>query len=92
MTSSNTTILDTGTTLNYIPTDAAVAYNAAFVPPAVNSDYWGGYVVVCKAKVPPFSVTIGGKAFNIDGRDQLLPLGVDDDNGNELCFSGTQVS
>ncbi|KAF8322526.1 acid protease [Clavulina sp. PMI_390] len=88
-TASNVTILDTGTTLNYIPTDSAAAYNAAFKPPAKYSDDWGGYVVECDAKVPAFDVVIGGKSFSIDAKDQLLPLGVYE-HGKELCYSGTQ--
>lgn len=87
---SRSTILDSGTTLNYIPTDAAAAYNAAFSPPAVNSDEFGGYVVECDAKVPEFKVTIGGKQFSIDGRDQLLDLATKNKKGKELCYSGTQ--
>lgn len=73
-----------------MPHAVAAKYNAAFVPPATNSDRYGGYVVVCGAKVPDFEVMIGGETFIIDARDQLLPLGVKNDRGQELCFSGTQ--
>ena len=89
-TESKTTILDTGTTLNYIPTDAAAAYAAAFVPKAVNSDYWGGYIVECDAKVPEFEVVVGGVTFSVAAADQLLPLGETNKKGKEICFLGTQ--
>jgi hypothetical protein len=73
-----------------VPSAVAAKFNAAFVPPATNSDEYGGYVVVCSAKVPDFKVTIGGKTFIIDARDQLLPFGAKNGKGQELCYSGTQ--
>lgn len=81
-------ILDTGTTLNYVPTDVIELYANKFVPPAVFDDDVGAYVVNCRARVPPFTVTIGGKTFTIDGRDQILPIGTDD-SGKEVCILGT---
>lgn len=36
-------------------------------------------------------VTIGGEHFTIDGRDQLVPSGVNNADGDELCITGTQV-
>jgi hypothetical protein len=89
-TASNNTILDSGTTFNYFPSAIAKEYNAKFEPAAINDDKYGAYVVVCSAKAPGFQVTIGGKSFDIDPRDQLAPLGVKNDQGEDLCFSGTQ--
>jgi len=88
-TAQNNTILDTGTTLNFVPTDVAAAYNAAFKPPAVNDPDVGGFIVPCNATVPEFLVRIGGKTFSVDGRDQLLPIGTDA-NGVLTCITGTQ--
>ncbi|KAJ7204554.1 aspartic peptidase domain-containing protein [Mycena haematopus] len=88
-TANNNTILDTGTTLNYVPTAVAAAYNAQFHPKAVLDPDFDLYVVACNATVPSFDVTIGGKTFTIDGRDQILPAGTDD-NGNIICITGTQ--
>lgn len=82
-------ILDTGTTLNYVPTSVAKKYNAKFVPPAKFVKDEDTYYVDCNATVPAFSVTIGGTEFAIDGKDQILPAGTDDD-GNVVCISGTQ--
>lgn len=91
-TSSNNTILDSGTTINLIPSDAMAAYAAAFVPPAyVDNDIGGYYVVPCTAKVPPFEVVIGGVIFPIAAADQVLPSGVTDASGTEICILGTQV-
>ncbi|KAJ7065390.1 aspartic peptidase domain-containing protein [Mycena amicta] len=89
-TANNNTILDTGTTLNYVPSKVAKAYNALFVPKATFDADSGLYFVACNStKVPDFSVTLGGKRFPVDARDQILPAGTDDD-GNEVCISGTQ--
>ncbi|KAF7322169.1 Acid protease [Mycena kentingensis (nom. inval.)] len=88
-TANNNTILDTGTTLNFVASDVIAAYAAEFHPPATLSDEFGLYIVDCDARVPPFSVTIGGTAFAIDGRDQIIPAGEDDD-GNVICILGTQ--
>jgi len=89
VTANNNTILDTGTTLNFVPTDVAASYNAQFHPPAVLDTDADLYVVDCNAQVPEFNVIIGGKTFTIDGRDQILPAGTDD-NGNIICITGTQ--
>ncbi|KAF5376833.1 hypothetical protein D9757_008895 [Collybiopsis confluens] len=77
------------TTLNYVPTNVANAFAAAFDPPAVFDDDFGVYVVVCSAKVPEFTVNIAGKVFTVDRADNLLPLGIQDGDGNDLCASGT---
>lgn len=82
-------ILDTGTTLNYVPTNVAKAYNSQFVPKATFKSDEDTYYVSCNATVPAFTVEIAGTNFTIDGKDQILPAGTDD-NGNEVCISGTQ--
>jgi hypothetical protein len=86
---AGTAILDSGTTLNYVPSAVAKAYNAKWVPPAKFVADEDTYYVNCNATAPAFSVVIGGKSFSIDGRDQVLPGGTDE-KGNLLCISGTQ--
>ncbi|KAJ7173547.1 acid protease [Mycena filopes] len=88
-TANNNTIVDSGTTLNYVPDKVAKAYNAKFVPKATLDNESGLYFVACNATAPAFSVTLGGKKFPIDARDQILDAGTDDD-GNVVCISGTQ--
>lgn len=78
-----------GTTLNILPPAIAKAYNAKFTPPASYDSDLELYYVDCNAKVPPFAVKIGGKTFTIDGRDQVVPNGIDG-NGKNVCISGTQ--
>ena len=80
-------ILDTGTTLNYLPTDVAADFNSKFTPPAVNQD--GFWIVDCNATAPVFTATIGGVDFTVDPRDNILPSGTDED-GAPVCISGTQ--
>ncbi|KAJ7692919.1 aspartic peptidase domain-containing protein [Mycena rosella] len=90
-TTNNNTILDTGTTLNWVPTAVAVAYNAQFSPPATLDSDLGVYVVDCNATAPPFSVVLGGTSFAVDPRDQIVPQANHKDvDGNTICVSGTQ--
>ncbi|KAJ7033574.1 acid protease [Mycena alexandri] len=89
VTANNNTILDTGTTLDFVPTPVIEAYAAQFKPKAVLDEDFGLYVVACNATVPPLGVTIGGKTFTIDARDQIIPAGTDDE-GNIICITGTQ--
>jgi hypothetical protein len=77
--------------LNFVPSAVAIKYNAEFVPPATKNQEAGGlYTTLCSARVPSFQVQIGGKSFRIDPTDQLLPAGLNNKQGEELCLSGTQ--
>ncbi|KAF7332955.1 Acid protease [Mycena venus] len=84
VTASNSTIIDSGTTLNLLPSEVAQAYNKGF-----GTWHDGLYYVDCAAQAPPFSVTLGGKTFSTDPQDQVVWVGTDK-NGNDLCVSGTQ--
>ncbi|KAJ7124372.1 acid protease [Mycena epipterygia] len=80
---SSSTIVDSGTTLNLLPSPVAQAYN-------VHADWRGGlYYVNCTVRAPPFGVVLGGKTFSIDPRDLVVPVGTDA-NGTALCASGIQ--
>ncbi|KAF7977087.1 hypothetical protein HWV62_4665 [Athelia sp. TMB] len=84
-------ILDTGTTVNWVPTELAKAYNAQFEPPATYVEDQGYYFVQCNATVPEFDVVIGGKTFTIDTKDQILHWQWNtNESGEDLCISGTQ--
>ncbi|EIN11164.1 acid protease [Punctularia strigosozonata HHB-11173 SS5] len=82
-------ILDTGTTLNYVPTPIAKAFNKGFKPAAKYVEDEGTYYVDCNATAPDFAVTIGGVEFSVSGKDNILPIGADE-KGKQLCISGTQ--
>ncbi len=75
-------IVDSGTTLIYLPTGIANAVNALFVPPAVYDPNQGAYVVQCSARAPKFGVMIGKQIFYINALDMVLP------SGNGTCISG----
>ncbi|KAJ7619810.1 acid protease [Mycena polygramma] len=85
-TASNQTILDSGTTLNLVPTEVARAYNTGW-----GDVVWraGTYYVDCAAQAPPFAVVFGGKTFAIDPRDQVVWVGKDT-SGKDMCVSGMQ--
>ncbi|KAJ7861701.1 acid protease [Mycena olivaceomarginata] len=89
---NGTTIVDTGTAVNLVPAPVAAGYAAAFDPPAELVTIAGLtlYVAQCNATVPQFSVTIGGQAFSMDPRDQLVPFG-NDTQGDVTCVLGTQA-
>lgn len=80
-------ILDSGTTLNYMPTSIATAINEAFSPPAVYSEDDGVYIVDCKAKAPRLRIHIAGTVFHTNPLDMVVFIGTDD-KGNDVCISG----
>ncbi|KAK4690285.1 hypothetical protein P7C71_g6469, partial [Lecanoromycetidae sp. Uapishka_2] len=75
-------IIDSGTTLNYLPTAITNAVNALFSPPAVYDDSQLAYLVDCSATVPEFGVKIGSETFYIDAQDMIV------ENPDGTCVSG----
>ncbi|KAJ7622158.1 acid protease [Roridomyces roridus] len=93
VTKSNSTILDSGSTVNFLPTAVAAAYNAQFRPPGFSDPVAGWFVVPCNATAPPFTVHVGGVPFEIDTRDQVVPQPNNTagaEPGSIFCMSGTQ--
>jgi len=78
------TIVDSGTTLNYIPTQAAAEFNSFFDPPAYLDEDYGLYFVDCNATAPSFGVMISEEIFLTNPYDLILP------NGDGTCISGVQ--
>ncbi|KAF7308959.1 Acid protease [Mycena kentingensis (nom. inval.)] len=87
-TANNRTIIDSGTTLNLLPSPVAQAYNGLW-----KSASWhdGAWYVNCTDTPPPFAVAIGGGGhkFTISPKDLVVPVGTDD-KGTQLCVSGIQ--
>lgn len=75
-------IVDSGTTLNYVPTSVATIIAAAYSPKATYSSSEGVYVVSCTATPPALSVDINGVLFPINPLDMIL------DAGDGTCFTG----
>ena len=60
---NNQFIVDSGTTLNYLPNADAAAFNALFDPPAVNNPDFGVCTVALHATPPELGVQISGEVF-----------------------------
>ncbi|ORY67756.1 aspartic peptidase domain-containing protein [Pseudomassariella vexata] len=79
-------IVDSGTTLAYLPTNIAEPILAAYSPPAVYLENEGAYFAPCDATPPEFGITIGGTTFQIDPKDMIYTDIVDPDTG--YCLAG----
>lgn len=77
-------IVDSGTTLVYIPTPEALAFNALFDPPAYGYNETGLFFVDCNATAPSFAVTIAGETFEFNPFDLVMYA------GDGECISGVQ--
>jgi aspergillopepsin I len=82
-TQSSQYILDSGTTVNYLPSSTAKAINSLFSPKAVLNN--GVYTVNCNAKPPAFGVKIGGRTFVINPVDMIFA-----DESSGTCISAIQ--
>lgn len=77
-------IVDSGTTLIYLPTSLVESLLTLYDPPAFFSDKFGNDVVACDAKAPEFGVVIGGKTFYVNAADMILEPAL----GDGLCLTG----
>lgn len=80
-------ILDSGTTLIYLPSSIVRVINQAFSPPSQYVPSSGMWENDCDARPPSFAVRIGGRDFFLKGSDLLLPqnVGVDPQTGGCIC-------
>ncbi|KAL6720259.1 hypothetical protein ACLMJK_002180 [Lecanora helva] len=67
-------LIDSGTTVNYLPQTIADAVNKLFEPAAAYNSPTGYYDVKCDAKVPEFGVKIGQEIFYINSKDMIIHL------------------
>lgn len=74
-------IVDSGTTLIYLPKGLADSINAAFDPPASYVRSQGAFVVKCDAVLPKFGIVIGNKTLYINPKDMIL-------QGRKACVTG----
>ncbi|KUI55483.1 hypothetical protein VP1G_02815 [Cytospora mali] len=82
------TIVDSGTTLLYLPTAMYDDIIALYDPPAIYIDDEGAAFAPCNATVPEVGVEIGGTVFWISEADLLMQEYVDPDTG--YCLTGPQ--
>lgn len=83
-------VVDSGTTLMYLPPKVAEEVNALFDPPAVYIEEEGIYETDCWATPPDFKIRINGTDFTVNKADMLLTgsLGYDSYTGG--CVTGVQ--
>ncbi|KAL1296621.1 hypothetical protein AAFC00_000110 [Neodothiora populina] len=80
------TIVDSGTSLIYLPQAQVQYINSAFSTPSVYDEEYGYDTIPCNATAPEFGVVIGGNTFPINAEDMILDLGLEDG----MCVSGVQ--
>ena len=68
-------VIDSGTSLIYLPTAISIAVNALFDPPALYDANADGFYVNCSAKAPEFGVQIGEQTFFLNAKDLIIPAG-----------------
>ena len=78
-------VVDSGTTLAYLPSSLTRTINKAFDPPSKLID--GLWENDCSATPPSFSFCIGGKDFHINPAELLLPKSLDFDESSGNCVS-----
>ena len=81
---SNTTILDTGTTLCLVDDDVVDAIYGA-IPGATFDDQQGGYKFPSDATIPDVSFAVGDTLYKVDPKD--IAFG---DAGDGFVFGGIQ--
>lgn len=81
-------ILDSGTTLSFIPHTFATNFANMFNPPARIDQSTGFFVTACGSATPPIGVTINGTTFWHNPKDILKPFDVT----GRACVLGIQSS
>lgn len=79
-------IIDSGTSLLYVPNNIASAVNTLFSPPGSYNTDTLTWEVDCDAIPPTFGVSIGQKVFYVNAADMILQ------NGPSTCISGVQAN
>ncbi|TID13821.1 aspartic peptidase domain-containing protein [Venturia nashicola] len=79
-------IVDSGTSLTYIPTAIMQAVAGLFSPKATYDSSQGAYLVTCTATAPSFGFKIGGTTFTLSPKDLILQSQKDTATGK--CLLG----
>lgn len=82
-------VIDSGTTLAYLPAEVAGAINDGWNPPALYDVNSRQFFVDCDSKAPDVSLKIGDGYLRIDPADMKLP-GAAMLNGKSICISTIQ--
>ncbi|KAI4162983.1 MAG: hypothetical protein LQ342_003494 [Letrouitia transgressa] len=65
-------VIDSATSINYLPTNVSEPVNSLFDPPAALNKTKGLYEVPCHALAPRFGVHIGQQTFYINPQDMVI--------------------
>jgi hypothetical protein len=65
-------IIDSGTTMSYLPQDIVQAMADAWTPAPVMDPMTQMYLIRCNSKPPKFDIVINGTALRIDPKDLIL--------------------
>jgi aspergillopepsin I len=79
-------IIDSGTTMSYLPANVVDAMAQAYSPPA--SKFIGSYSVRCDAKAPKFGIVFNGATMYIDPKDLILQQGMQTGGACMLSIQG----
>lgn len=79
-------LIDSGTTVNYLPQTIADAVNKLFEPAATYNSQTGYYSVPCNAKAPEFGVKIAQETFYVNPQDMIIEL------SPNTCISGVTTT
>lgn len=82
-------IIDTGTTLSFLPRPLIQKYLSMFSPPGTydpTSTFW---FVDCSAQVPPLGIKLGGATFWFNNKDMIKRVNT---GQGHKCISGVQES
>lgn len=86
-------VIDSGTTLAYLPPNVTQAINNGWSPPGRLEPVTKQYIVGCKAIPPRVGVRINGTMIWFDSKDLAIPLPMPvKGGGGGLCISGIQNS
>jgi hypothetical protein len=66
-------IIDSGSTMSYLPELVVLALYKAFSPPLIKDGITGSYRGSCTAKAPKFGVKFGGSVVYFDPKDLIAP-------------------
>ncbi|KAI0019797.1 acid protease [Xylariomycetidae sp. FL0641] len=79
-------IIDTGTTLTYVPPALADAINGQFVPPATYMSQYGSYFTACDAIPPKVALLVESSQYIFNPLDLINTEAKDPETG--LCQTG----
>ena len=85
-------VIDSGTTVNYLPQNIADRVNKLYKPAATFNSQLGYYTVDCDAKAPEFGVRIGQETFYINSEDMIIQVKKASGTAKALCITAISAT